>query len=59
MEVLVVGEDVDDEFGAKQEVAPVFECADDGEEFPIPDRVVSFGFSEGGGVVSYRVTQPA
>ena len=34
---------------------PVFKGADDGKELAIPDRVISFGLSEGGGVVSYRV----
>ena len=57
LEVLVVGEDVDDEFGAQQEVAPVFERTDDGKEFTVPDRIVSFGFSERRGIVSDRVTQ--
>ena len=55
LEVLVVGEDVDNKFGSEEEVAPVFKGTDDGKELPIPDRVVSFGFREGGGVVSYRV----
>ena len=56
LEVLVVGEDVDDKFGADEEIAPVFEGADDSEELPIPDRVIPFGFGEGGGVVPYWVT---
>ena len=56
LEVLVVGENVDDKFGSEQEVAPVFKGADDGKEFPIPDWVISFGLSEGGGVISDRVT---
>ena len=34
----------------------MFECADDGEELTIPDRVISLGFHEGGGVVSHRVS---
>ena len=55
LEVLVVGENINDEFGSKEEVAPVFEGADDGKELPIPDRVIPLSFSEGGGVVSYRV----
>ena len=56
LEVLVVGENIDDKFGSEEEVAPVFKGVDDGKELPIPDQVISFGFSEGGGVVSYRVT---
>ena len=55
LEVLVVGENIDDKLGSEQEVAPMFKCADDGKEFAIPDRVVTFGFSEGGGVIPYRV----
>ena len=34
----------------------MFKCVDDGEEFAIPDWVISFGFSEGGGVVTYWVS---
>ena len=56
LEVLVVGKNIDDEFGAKQEVAPMFECVDDGEELAIPDRVILFGFGEGGGVVTLWVS---
>ena len=55
LEILVVSENVDNKFGAKQEVAPVFEGADNGKKFPIPDQVISFSRSEGG-VVSHRVT---
>ena len=57
LEVLVVGKDIDNKFGSKEEVAPVFEGANDGKELPIPDWVVPLSFSEGGGVVSDRVTQ--
>ena len=56
LEVLVVGENVDDEFGSEQEVAPVFKGADDGKEFAIPDRVIPFCLGEGGGVITDRVT---
>ena len=54
LEVLVVGENIDDEFGAEEKIAPVFKGADDSKEFPIPDWVISFGFSEGGGVTAPR-----
>ena len=37
LEVLVVGEYVDDKLSSQQEVAPVFKCTNDGEEFVIPD----------------------
>ena len=57
MEVLVVGENIDNKLGSEQEVAPVLKGADDGEEFTIPNRVVTFGFSEGGGVIPHRVAQ--
>ena len=57
MKVLVVSEDVDDELRSKEEVAPVLKRADDGEEFAIPDRVVTFGLGEGGGIVTHRVAQ--
>ena len=33
----------------------MFKCADDGEEFAIPDRVISFSLGEGGGVVTHWV----
>ena len=56
LEVLMVGENVDNEFGSEEEVMPVFKGADDGKELAIPDRVISLGLSEGGGVVSYQVT---
>ena len=56
LEVLVVSENIDDEFGSEEEVTPVFKGTDDGKELPIPDQVISFGFSEGGEVVSHRVT---
>jgi hypothetical protein len=56
LEVLVVSKNVDNKFGSEEEVAPVFEGADDGKELPIPDWVIPLGFSEGGGVVSYWVT---
>ena len=56
LEVLVVGENVDDELGPNEEVTPVLERADDSEEFAIPDWVVSFGFSEGGRVIPYWVS---
>ena len=35
----------------------MFKCADDGEEFVIPNWVVLFGFSEGRGVVTHWVSQ--
>ena len=57
LEVFVVGENVNDELGAKQEVAPVLKGADDGEKFTILDRVVAFGFSEGRGVIPDRVAE--
>ena len=56
LEVLVVGKNIDDEFGAEQEVAPMFECVNDGEELAIPDRVISFSFGEGGGVITHWVS---
>ena len=34
----------------------MFECADDGEEFTIPDWVITFCFGEGG-VITHRVSQ--
>ena len=56
LEVLVVGENVDDKFGSEEKVTPVFKSADDSKEFPVPDQVISLCFSEGGGVISYWVT---
>ena len=57
LEVLVISKNVDKEFGAEQEVAPMFEGTDDGKEFPVPDRVIPFSFGEGGGVIAHGVTQ--
>ncbi len=37
-----------------EEVSPVFEASDDGQEFSVVDVVVSFGRVEGLGVVSHR-----
>ena len=56
LEVLVISENVDDKFGTEKEVAPVFEGADDGEKFPIPDWVISFSLGEGRGIIAYGVT---
>jgi hypothetical protein len=55
LEVLVVGKNINNKFGSEEEVAPMFEGTDNGKEFPVPNRVVPLGLSEGGGVVSYRV----
>ena len=33
----------------------MFEGTDDGEEFPVPDWIISFGLGEGRGVVAYGV----
>ena len=56
LEIFVIGEDVDNKLGTQQEVAPVLECMDDGEELAIPDWVVAFCLSEGGGVITHRVS---
>ncbi len=37
-----------------EEVSPVFEASNDGQEFPVIDVVVSFGGIERLGVVSHR-----
>ena len=57
LQVLVIGKNINDKLGSKEEVAPMFEGADDGKELPVPDRVVSLGFGKGGGIVSHRVTK--
>ena len=41
-EVLVVGEDLDREGGSMEVVAPGFQGADDGKEFPVVNVIVSF-----------------
>ena len=53
LEILVISENVDDEFGTEEEVAPMFKGTDDGEEFAVPDWVISFGLGEGRGVISH------
>ena len=37
-----------------EEVSPVFEASDDGQEFSVVDVVVSFGGVEGLGVIPHR-----
>ena len=56
LEILVISKNVDDELGTKEEVAPMFEGTDDGEEFLVPDRVILFSLGEGRGVITHRVT---
>ena len=56
LQVLVVGEDINNELSSQQEVAPLFECMDDGKEFAIPDWIVMLRLSEGGGVIAYGVS---
>ena len=46
LEVLVVRDNSDAMSGAHEEVAPVLEAPNDGEELSIPDGVVSFGLGE-------------
>ena len=41
--VLMVGEDLNRGGGALKVMPPSFQSADDGEEFPIEDIIVSFG----------------
>ena len=41
-EVFVIGENLDKEWGAMKVVMPGFESANNGEEFPIVDIVVTF-----------------
>jgi hypothetical protein len=55
LKVLVIGENINNELSAKEEVAPVFEGVDDGKEFTVPDGIVLFGFGERGGIVPDRV----
>ena len=55
LKILVVSEDINTKFGSQQKVTPMFKCANNGEEFTIPDWVVAFCFSEGGGVITHRV----
>ena len=55
LEVLVVGKNINNKLGSEEEVAPMFEGTDNGEEFPIPNWVVPLGLGEGGGIVSYRM----
>jgi len=58
LEVVVVRED-DDRVGASnEEVPPVFEASDDGQEFSIVDIIVSFGGVKCLGVVSHRSFSP-
>ena len=56
LKILVIGKNVDDEFGTEEEVAPMFEGTDDGEEFSVPDRVIPFSLGEGRGVIAHGVT---
>ena len=53
----MIGENIDNKFGAKEEIAPVFEGANNCEEFTVPDGVVLFGLCEGGGIVSNGMTK--
>ncbi len=54
LEVVVVRKD-DYRVGAShEEVSPVFEASDDGQEFSVIDVIVSFGGVERLGVVSYQ-----
>ena len=57
MEVLVIGEDINDELSSQQEIAPMFKHMDDGEKFSIPDWVIVLGLSEGGGVITHGVSE--
>ena len=40
LEVLVVGENVNNELGSEEEVAPMFEGSDDGKELPVDRKSV-------------------
>ena len=55
LKVLMVGEDIDNEFGSQQEIAPVFKCMDDGEELTVPNWIVTFCFGEQGEVITHWV----
>ena len=57
LKVLVIGEDINDELSSQQEIVPMFERMDDGEEFSIPDQVIALGLSEGGGVITHGVLE--
>ena len=57
LKVLVVGKNINNELSAKEEVAPMFKGTDDRKKFAVPDGVISFGFGEGSGIVSYRVAE--
>ena len=41
-----------------KEVSPIFEAADDGQEFSVVNVIVSFGGVECLGVISYRSFSP-
>ena len=58
LEVFVVSND--DHLMARphEEVMPVFKSANDGEELPVPDGIVSFGGAEGFRVVSHWAAPP-
>ena len=57
LKVLVIGEDIDNELSAKEEVVPVFKGADNCKEFTVSDRIVSFGFGERGRIISDGVLE--
>ena len=57
LKVLVVGENIDNELIAKEDVAPMFKGADNCKEFTVPDGVISFGFGERGGIIPDKMME--
>ncbi len=54
LEVVVVCENNDWVGASDEQVSPVFEASDDGQEFSVVDVVVSFSWIECLEVISYR-----
>ena len=47
LQIFVVSDDCYAMSSAHKEVAPMFKASNDGEEFSVPDRIVSFGLGGG------------
>ena len=56
LEILVIGKNINNESGTQQQILPVLQHPDDGEELMVPDGVVVFCLSKGGRIIAHGMS---